>query len=172
MKKGCLLILVSVVLFSCSKNGEQINIVKSDIEKRMSDIEKKDIKYTCVEMSDREAYNEIAEYHKKRQERAQAEYDEFMQKYKLGKYRITPLEEMETYELNIYLKWMELSKSYLSDVTRHQNSYSEDINILSKLKGENKYYKIIAVKTSPDTILHTKTYLDNNNKIITTEYLK
>jgi len=65
MKKGCLLILVSVVLFSCSKNGEQINIVKSDIEKRMSDIEKKDIKYTCVEMSDREAYNEIAEYHKK-----------------------------------------------------------------------------------------------------------
>jgi len=95
-----------------------------------------------------------------------------MQKYKLGKYRITPLEEMETYELNIYLKWMELSKSYLSDVTRHQNSYSEDINILSKLKGENKYYKIIAVKTSPDTILHTKTYLDNNNKIITTEYLK
>ena len=172
MKKVYLLSLVSTVLFSCSKNSEQINIVKSEIEKRMSDVEKKDIKYTCIEMSDREAYNEIAEYDKKRLEKAKSEEDEFSQKYKLGKYRIIPLEEMETYELKIYLRWMELSKSYLSEVTRNQNSYSEDINILSKLKGKNTYYKIVAVKTSPDTILHTKTFLDNSNKIIITQYLK
>ena len=72
MKKVYLLSLVSTVLFSCSKNSEQINIVKSEIEKRMSDVEKKDIKYTCIEMSDREAYNEIAEYDKKRLEKAKS----------------------------------------------------------------------------------------------------
>ena len=172
MKKVYLITLVSIVLFSCSKNTEQIDITKSEIEKRMSDIEKKDIKYTCIEMSDREVYNEIAEYHKKRQEKAQAEYDNFMKEKELGQYRTIPLEEMETYELKIYLRWMELSKSYLSEVKRNQNSYSEDINILSKLKGKNTYYKIVAVKTSPDTILHTKTFLDNSNKVIITQYLK
>ncbi len=159
-------------MFSCSKNSEQINITKSEIEKRMSDIEKKDIKYTCIEMSDREAYNEILKYHQKRQNKAQTEYDNFMKEKELNQYRTIPLEEMEIYELKIYNRWMEFSNSYLREVTRHQNSCSEDLKELSKLKGENQYYKIVAVKTSPDTILHTKTYLDNNNKIINNQYLK
>jgi hypothetical protein len=172
MKRVFLIAIISLVLFSCSKNNEQINIAKNEVEKNLSDIEKKDINYTCIEMSDREAYNEIAEYHKKRQEKAERKYDEFMKEYELGKYRITPLEEMETNELNIYLKWMDFGKSYLAEVNRHQNSYSEDINTLSKLKGKNTYYKILAVKVIPDTIIHDKIYLDNNNKIINTQYLK
>jgi hypothetical protein len=132
MKKIYLLALVSIVLFSCSKNSEQIDISKSEIEKRMSDIEKKDIKYTCIEISDREAYSEILKYHQKKYDFAESYYEK----------------------------------------SRCQKLIGNDLAKLASLKGLNTYYKVIAIKTMPDTIHHTKTYLDNNNKIIITQYLK
>lgn len=172
MKRTFLVTVISIILFSCSKNSKQINVTKNEVEKNLSEIEKKDINYTCVEMSDREAYNEIAEYHKKRQEKAETEYDEFMKKYELGKYRITPLEAMETFQLEYTLKMMKFGETYLADVSQCQNLYGKDINTLSKLKGKNTYYKILAVKTSPDTVFYKKLYLDNNNKIINAQKLK
>lgn len=159
-------------MFSCSKNSEQINVAKNEVEKRMSEIEKKGIDYNCIEMSDREAYNEIAEYHRKRQEKAQTECDNFMQENELGKYHTIPFEEMSDSKLTLTYKMMKLGQSICNEVSRHQNSYSKDLNILSKLKGKNTYYKIVAVKTTPDTIFYTKTYLDNNSKIVITQYLK
>ena len=175
MKKivlGLFVLVLSISLFSCSKNSEQINVAKNEIEKKLSDIEKKDINYTCIEMSDREAYKEIENYHEKILEKSKKEYDEFEKKYELGKYQITPLEEMETYEIKNYLKMLEFDKSYLDEITENQNVYGNDIKELSKLKGENTYYKVLAVKTSPDTIIHKKIYLDNNNKIIINQNLK
>jgi hypothetical protein len=172
MKKIYLLIAMSIVILSCSKNSNQINVAKNEVEKYVSELERKSIKYTCIEMSDREAYNEIADYHKKRQEKAEKEYDEFMEKFELGKYRITPLEEMESYELENTVKLMKFGETYLADVSQSQNLYSKDINALSKLKGKNTYYKILAVKTTPDTVFYKKFYLDNNNKIINTQMLK
>ena len=171
MKRIFLITIISLISFSCSKNNEQINIAKNEVEKNLSDIEKKDINYTCIEMSDREAYNEIAEYHKKRQEKAETEYDEFMKKYELGTYRITPLEDMETSKLKYTLKMMKFGESYLADVSQCQTLYGKDINALSKLNGKNTYYKILAVKMSPDTVFYKKLYLDNNNKIINAQML-
>ena len=50
---------ILTVLFSCAKNSEQINVAKNEVEKNVSEVEKKGINYTCNEMSDREAYSEI-----------------------------------------------------------------------------------------------------------------
>lgn len=61
MNKIIFVVLISMFVFSCSKKSDQI-----EVEKRLSEIEKKDINYTCIEMSDKESYNEIAEYHYKR----------------------------------------------------------------------------------------------------------
>ncbi len=47
MKKNYLIFCLSMLMFSCSKNSEQIEIAKSEIEKRMSEIEKKDINPSC-----------------------------------------------------------------------------------------------------------------------------
>jgi hypothetical protein len=172
MKKLLLLVVSLFVLFSCSKNIEQITVVKNEVEKRLSEIEKKGIDYNCTELSDREAYNEIQKYNTKRYEKAEKKYNEFMLENKLGKYRITPLEEMEISKINYYLKMMQLGGSLLNEVTRHQKTLSDDLKKLSVLKGENTYYKILVVKATPDTLLFNKVYLDNNNKIINTQYLK
>ncbi len=123
-------------------------------------------------MSDREAYNEIAKYHKKRQEKAQMECDNFKKENELFEYKSVPLEEMSDSKLTSTLEKMKISASICDEITQHIISVNEDLETLSKLKGNNQYYKIVAVKTSPDTILHTKVYLDNNNKIINTQYLK
>jgi len=144
MKKIYLILGLSMLMFSCSKNSEQIDIAKSMIEKNVSDIEKKDIKYTCVEISDREAYNEIFKFHEKKYKRAMQNYDEHS----------------------------EVSNSYLNEASKFQKLQSEDQKELAKSKGEKTYFKITGIKTIPDTILHTKVYLDNNNKIINTQYLK
>lgn len=172
VKKIIFVALISMFVISCSKNSEQIEVAKNEVEKNLSEIEKKDINYTCLEMSDREAYNEIGEYHLKRREKAEREYDEFMKENELGKYRTISFEEMADYELESTLKMMKLGGSLLNEVTRHSNSYSEDLKILSKLKGNNTYYMILAVKVKPDTIIHDKIYLDNTNKIINSQYLK
>jgi hypothetical protein len=172
MKKVLLGVAIGLFLFSCSKNREQITIAKNEVEKKLSDIEKKGIDYQCTEMSDREAYEEIAEYHMKRLEKAEKRYNNFIQENNLGKYRIIPLDEMDTSLLNSYLKMMKLAESLLNEVTRHQESYSEDINILKKLEGNNTYYKVVSVKATPDTIIFNKVYLDNNSKVIITQYLK
>lgn len=172
MKKALLLVVSLFVLFSCSKNSEQIIVVKNQVEKRLSEIEKKGIDYNCIEMSDREAYNEIANYNTKKYKKAEKEYDEFQLEYKLGKYRITPLEEMENSELNYYIKMMKFGNSDLDDITELLKICSYDTKKLSILKGENTYYKILVVKATPDTLLFNKVYLDNNNKIISTQYLK
>jgi len=142
MKKVYLLTLISIVLLSCSKNTEQIDIAKSVIEKRMSDIEKKDIKYTCIEISDREAYNEIFKFHEKKYNSAKNNYDEYS------------------------------NVAFLNEASKFLKLQSEDQKELAKSKGEKIYFKITGIKTIPDTILHTKVYLDNNNKIINTQYLK
>jgi Skp family chaperone for outer membrane proteins len=167
MKKNYLLSMLSVILFSCSKNSEQIDIAKSMIEKNVSDIEKKDIKYTCVEISDREAYNEIFKFHEKKSNTAQSEYEELAQQH-VNK----PLEEMSNSELKRYNQIMQIEMVYLNEVSKFQKLQSEDQKELAKAKGEKTYFKITGVKTIPDTILHTKVYLDNNNKIINTQYLK
>lgn len=142
MKKVYLLTLVSVTLFSCSKYNEQIDKAKSEIEKNVSDIEKKDIKYTCTEISDREAYTEIYKFHGKKHKSAMDNYYEFT------------------------------DSAYLNEATKYQDLQIEDQNKIAKSKGEKIYYKITGIKTIPDTIIHTKVYLDNNNKIISTQYLK
>jgi len=172
MKKLLVVSLLSMTLFSCSKNSEQINTAKKEVEKDLSEIEKKDINYTCTELSDREAYNEIENYHKKQLKKSESSYDEFNKKYNLGKYRTTPLEEMEVYELETYTKMMKLSNIYLDEISEDQDACSNDIKELSKLQGKNTYYKVMAIKTSPDNIIHKKIYLDNMNKIINKQDLK
>lgn len=172
MKRFLLVTIISITLFSCSKNREQITVAKNEAEKNLSEIEKKGIDYNCIEMSDREVYNEIDDYNRKRYDRAEKEYNEFMLENNLGKYRITPLEEMETSQINSYLKKMEISSTLLNEVSRRQKTYSDDLNKHSMLKGQNTYYKILIVKASPDTILFHKYYLDNNNKIINKQYIK
>jgi len=132
MKRVFLITIISIVLISCSKNSEQINIAKNEVEKNLSDIEKKDVNYTCIEISDKEAYNEILKYHQRKYDLAQSFYEQ----------------------------------------SRCQKLIKNDLTKLSSLKGTSKYYKILAVKTTPDTIFYTKTYLDNNNKIVVTQYLK
>ena len=186
--KKILITIISIVLFSCSKNSEQINIAKNEAEKNVSETEKKGINYTCIEMSDREAYNEIMKYHETEYDDAQNTYDELAQKYNLGlaskyfainwghdnlgKYRIRSLEEMSTSELDSYLKQMNILNTFLDDVTKYQELKGKDLKELAKLKGESTYYKIIAVKKNPDTIFYKKVFLDNNNKIINFQNLK
>ncbi|TDE45035.1 hypothetical protein E0I26_07840 [Flavobacterium rhamnosiphilum] len=172
MKRFILVIVVSITIFSCSKNNEQLKIVKNDIERNLFEIEKKDINYNCIEMSDREVYQEIIDFDKEKLDIANKELDEFQKEYNLGKYRISSLDDMSTTELKIYLRRMEFNKSYLEGVSRYSDRYSKDLEKLSKLKGKDIYYKVEVVKLNPDTIIHRKVYLDNNNKIIFTRALK
>ncbi len=62
--------------------------------------------------------------------------------------------------------------AFLNEASKFLKLQSEDQKELAKSKGEKIYFKITGIKTIPDTILHTKVYLDNNNKIINTQYLK
>lgn len=172
MKKIALVLALSMALFSCSKNSTQINIAKNEVEKNVSETEKKGINYTCIEMSDREAYNEIMKYHKTKYDDAQNTYDELAQKYNLGKYRISSYKEMNSLELDSYLKQMDILNTYLDDATKYQKLQGKDLKELAKLKGESTYYKILAVKKNPDTILYKKVFLDKNNKIINVQNLK
>jgi hypothetical protein len=172
MKKIYLLLATSILLLSCSKNSEQINAAKNEVEKTFSEIEKKGIDYNCIEMSDREAYKEIIKYHQNESEKVHNSYEEFGQKHNLGKYRTAPVDEMENTELQSYLKRMNFMQTLSEEESKLLQLASNDIKILSTLKGNNTYYKISAVKTSPDTIFYKKIYLDNNNKIIITQYLK
>jgi hypothetical protein len=172
MKKIYLLLATSILLLSCSKNSEQINAAKNEVEKTFSEIEKKGIDYNCIEMSDREAYKEIIKYHQNESEKVHNSYEEFGQKHNLGKYRTAPVEEMENTELQSYLKRMNFMQTLSEEESKLLQLASNDIKTLSTLKGNNTYYKISAVKTSPDTIFYKKIYLDNNNKIIITQYLK
>jgi hypothetical protein len=170
MKKIYLLLATSILLLSCSKNSEQINAAKNEVEKTFS--EKKGIDYNCIEMSDREAYKEIIKYHQNESEKVHNSYEEFGQKHNLGKYRTAPVDEMENTELQSYLKRMNFMQTLSEEESKLLQLASNDIKTLSTLKGNNTYYKISAVKTSPDTIFYKKIYLDNNNKIIITQYLK
>jgi hypothetical protein len=172
MKKIYLLLATSILLLSCSKNSEQINAAKNEVEKTFSEIEKKGIDYNCIEMSDREAYKEIIKYHQNESEKVHNSYEEFGQKHNLGKYRTAPVDEMENTELQSYLKRMNFMQTLSEEESKLLQLASNDIKTLSTLKGNNTYYKISAVKTSPDTIFYKKIYLDNNNKIIITQYLK
>ena len=79
---------------------------------------------------------------------------------------------MENSELKSYLILMNIMQSYLDDESNFQELASNDIKGLSKLKDKNTYYKILAVKTSSDTILYKTIYLDNKNKIIVTNKLR
>jgi hypothetical protein len=163
---------ILTVLFSCAKNSEQINVAKNEVEKNVSEVEKKGINYTCNEMSDREAYSEIIKYHQYKSDQAHSTYELLGQKFNLGKYRTNTLDEMENSELKSYLILMNIMQSYLDDESNFQELASNDIKGLSKLKDKNTYYKILAVKTSSDTILYKTIYLDNKNKIIVTNKLR
>ena len=172
MKRIFLLLATSILLLSCSKNSEQINVAKNEVEKNFSEIEKKGIAYNCIEMSDREAYKEIIKYHQNESEKVHNSYEEFGQKHNLGKYRTAPVDEMENTELQSYLKMMNFMQTLSEEESKLLELASNDIKTLSTLKGNNTYYKISAVKTLPDTIFYKKIYLDNKNKIIITQYLK
>lgn len=172
MKRIILVILVSITMFSCSKNNEQLKIVENDVERNLSEIEKKGIKYNCIEMSDREAYQEIIDFDMEKLEIANKELDELHKEYSLGKYKNSSVYDMSTAELKKYSRMLNFSKSYSERVKLNSDRYSNDLETFSKLKGKDTYYKVEVVKLNPDTIVYRKVYLDNNNKIIFTKALK
>lgn len=172
MKKITLVSVLAIITFSCSKNSEQLGIVKKDIERNLSEIEKKDINYNCVEISDREAYQEIIRYDLKKLEAANKELEDFQKEYKIGRFRTTSFDEMSTAALKRYLRMFEFNKTYSDQVEICSKRYGNDLKELSKLKGKNVYYKVEVVKLNPDTIIHRKVYLDNNNKVIFRKALK
>lgn len=172
MKKYLLFVSLSLLIFSCSKNSEQLNIVKIDTEKSLSEIEKKDILYSCFEMSDRQAYEEIIDLDKKKLEIAIKKLNDFQKENKLGKYRTVPLDDMSDTEIEHYLRMFEFGKTYSDRVRRCSNLYNNDLKELSKLKGKDTFYKVEVVKVNPDTIIHRKVYLNNNSKIIYTKAIK
>ncbi|RTY87058.1 hypothetical protein EKL32_26955 [Flavobacterium sp. GSN2] len=172
MKKYLLFVLLSLFIFSCSKNSEQLNIVKIDTEKSLSEIEKKDIIYSCFEMSDRQAYEEIIDLNRKKLEIAIKELDDFQKEYKLGKYRTVSLDDMSDSEIKHYLRMFDFGKSYSDRVKRYSNLYNNDLKEFSKLNGKDTFYKVEVVKLNPDTIIHRKVYLDNNSKIIYSKAIK
>ncbi|MBZ4044500.1 hypothetical protein [Flavobacterium hibisci] len=172
MKRIILQAILLAIFCSCSKYSEQVKVVKKDTEKNLSEIEKSDIKYTCFEMSDRKAYNEITNFDLMKLQKAEKDYNDILLEFKLGKYRSDPLDEMSDAELINYEKKFNYSRPFSDRVKASMKKYSNDVKELAKLKGEKIYYKVEVLKTNTDTIIYRNVYLDNQNKIIYTMAFK
>ncbi|MBF4519486.1 hypothetical protein IRZ71_24340 [Flavobacterium sp. ANB] len=173
MKKRIILVAVlSIFVFSCSKYSDQLEVVEKHIQKNLSEIERRNINYNCVEMSDREALEEIISFDRIKLETANKNLDEYQKKYDLGKFRTRSFDNMSAAELKNYVRIYEFGKSYSNQVKICTNHYSNHLKEFSKLKGLNPYYKVEVLKVDPDTIIHRKVYLNDKNKIIYTKAYK